>query len=302
MTTHHPVHTDITHLFGLQVPIIGAPMFLVSREKLVAAVTNAGGLGTFPSLNYRSNAEFRAALATVRASVGDKPIGVNLIARDTNPATNPRLYEDIEAIIEARVALIVTSLGNPAPIIEKVRPHGIRVFCDVINLKHALKVKAAGADGLIAVSAGAGGHAGAVSPFVLVPWLRKETGLPVIAGGGIGTGDQVLAALALGAGAVYVGTRFIATPEADAASEYKQMMIDCTPDDIVYTNKVSGFNANFMAPSVDAQYGKGSAWKDIWSAGQGVAQISDITPVAEIVSRMMGEYAAALARVNGLSA
>lgn len=292
------IDTDITRMFNLTVPVIGAPMFLVSREPLVAAVTNAGGLGTFPSLNYRTNAEFRAALAAVRQQVGSKPIGVNLIAKDTS-AANARLQEDIEACIEAKVALIITSLGNPAPIIAKVRPHGIRVFCDVINLKHALKVKAGGADGLVAVCGGAGGHAGATSPFVLVPWLRQETGMPVVAAGGIGTGEQLLASLALGAGAVYMGTRFIATPEADAVPEYKQMMIDCTPDDIVYTNKVSGFNANFMVPSVDAQYGKGSAWKDIWSAGHGVAQIDKVEPVATIIERMMREYGDALARLNG---
>ena len=295
------IHTDITRMFNLDVPVIGAPMFLVSREKLVAAVTNAGGLGTFPSLNWRTGDEFREALANVRALVGDKPIGVNLIARDTNEATNPRLYEDIAACIDAKVALIITSLGNPAPIVAKVRPHGIRVFCDVINLKHALKVKSAGADGLVAVCGGAGGHAGATSPFALVPWLVKETGLPVVAAGGIGTGEQLLASLALGAGAVYMGTRFIATPEADAADEYKQMMIDCSPDDIVYTNKVSGFNANFLKPSVDAQYGKGSAWKDIWSAGHGIAQVDKVEPAATIIARMMQEYADALARVNGLS-
>lgn len=292
------IDTDITRMFGMPLPIIGAPMFLVSREKLVSAVTNAGGLGTFPSLNYRTHEEFRAALAVVRASVGGKPFGVNLIARDTSPATNLRLYQDIDAIIEAGAAMIITSLGNPAPIIEKVRPKGIRVFCDVINLKHALKVKAAGADGLIAVCAGAGGHAGAISPFVLVPYLKRETGMPVIAAGGIGTGEQMLASLALGAGAVYVGTRFIATPEAEAEDDYKKMIIDCTPDDIVYTNKVSGFNANFMAPSVDAKYGKGSAWKDIWSAGQGVALINEVEPVAEIVERMMREYGEALARIS----
>jgi nitronate monooxygenase len=300
MTTER-IDTDITRMFNLGVPIIGAPMFLVSREKLVAAVSNAGGLGCFPSLNYRTNEEFRAALANVRALVGDKPIGVNLIARDTNEATNPRLYEDIAACVDAKVALIVTSLGNPAPIIAKVRPHGIKVFCDVINLKHALKVKSAGADGLIAVCAGAGGHAGATSPFVLVPWLVKETALPVVAGGGIGTGGQMLAAFALGAGAVYMGTRFIATPEADAQDEYKQMMIDCSPDDIVYTNKVSGFNANFMKPSVDAQFGKGSAWKDIWSAGHGIAQIDKVESVATIIDRMLREYGEARARVLSLS-
>jgi nitronate monooxygenase len=149
------------------------------------------------------------------------------------------------------------------------------------------------------VAAGAGGHAGAVSPFVLLPWLRKATGMPVIAAGGIGTGEQMLASFALGAGAVYVGTRFIATPEADAVDDYKHMITACSPDDIVYTNKVSGFNANFMAPSVDAQYGKGSAWKDVWSAGHGVAQIDAVEPVAVIIERMMREYHEALARISG---
>jgi len=285
-------------MFGMQVPVIGAPMFLVSRENLVSAVTNAGGMGTFPSLNYRTHEEFREALSNIKKSVGNKPFGVNLIAKVTSKSENPRLYQDIDAIIEAGAALIITSLGNPAPIIEKARPRGIRVFCDVINLKHAMKVKEAGADALIAVAAGAGGHAGATSPFVLVPYLRKETGMPVVAAGAISSGEQIVASLALGAGAVYVGTRFIATPEAEAAKEYKEMIKACTPDDIVYTNKVSGFNGNFMQPSLTASYGKGSAWKDVWSAGQGVGLINDIVPAGEIVDRMMREYWDTLDRVN----
>ncbi|MCW5828289.1 MAG: nitronate monooxygenase [Deltaproteobacteria bacterium] len=291
------VETEITRMLGMQVPIIGAPMFLVSRVELVAAVTNAGGLGAFPSLNYRTHEEFRQALSEIKAKVGNKPFGVNLIVKGMGPLENPRLFQDMDACIEEKVALIITSLGNPAQVVEKARKVGTRVFCDVINLKHAMKVKDAGADALIAVTAGAGGHAGAISPLVLVPYLREKTGLPVVAAGGIATGAQIAAALALGAGAAYVGTRFIATPESDAPQEFKEMIIACGPDDIIYSNKVSGVWGNFLKPSYDANFGKGNAWKDVWSAGQNVGLIDDISPAGEVVSRMMREYAAAVKQV-----
>ncbi len=291
------VPTEITKMLGMQVPVIGAPMFLVSKVDLVAAVTNAGGLGSFPSLNYRTHEEFRQALSEIKKKVGNKPFGVNLIVKGTGRLENPRLYEDLDAVIEEKVALIITSLGNPAPIIEKARKSGTRVFSDVINLKHALKVKEAGSDALIAVAAGAGGHAGTTSPLVLVPYLKEKTGLPVVAAGGIANGAQIASALALGAGAAYVGTRFIATPEAEAPQGYKEMICRLGPDDIVYSNKVSGVWGNFMKPSYDENFGKGNAWKDVWSAGQNVGLIEDITPAGEIVGRMMKEYAEAVKRL-----
>ncbi len=291
------VQTDVTRMFGMKAPVIGAPMFLVSRVELVAAVTNAGGLGTFPSLNYRSHEEFRQALSEIKGKVGNKPFGVNLIVKGTGRLENPRLYDDLDAILEEKVALIITSLGNPAPIIEKARKAGTRVFSDVINLKHALKVKEAGADALIAVGAGAGGHAGTISPLVLVPYLREKTGLPVVAAGGIATGGQIASMLALGASAAYVGTRFIATPESDAPQGFKEMITRCSPDDIIYTNKVSGVWANFLKPSYDENFGKGNAWKDVWSAGHNVGLIDDIAPAGQIVERMMREYAEAVRRI-----
>lgn len=287
--------TAITRMLGIRYPLLAAPMFLISNVDMVVAVSEAGGLGCFPALNYRSTDAFRNALREIKART-DKPYGVNLILWD-----NARLDEDLAVVLEERVPLIITSMGNPSAIVEAARVRGLKVFCDVINLKHAEKCVAAGADGLIAVAQGAGGHAGTITPFVLVPHLRKRLGVPVVAAGSIVDGKGMAAALALGAEAVYVGTRFIASAESPADQAFKDMILRAAPEDIVYTPEVSGHHANFLKGSLErfrAQGGK--RWKDAWSAGQGSALIEDVRPCAEIVRDMVAEYEAVRQSLPGL--
>lgn len=205
-------------------------------------------------------------------------------------------------ILDAKVELLITSLGSPRTVVNEAKSIGSKVFCDVTTLKHANIVAKAGADALIAVAQGAGGHAGNISPFSLYPYLKKETGLPLIAAGAISNGAQMLAAFALGADAVYVGTRLIATPEAMASEEYKKMLIESGPEEIVYTERISGIPANWLKKSVekagDLSHSGGSQnldqeykrWKDIWSAGHGVAQIEDLIPAKELILGMAKEY------------
>ena len=276
------LETTITRMLGIRYPIVAAPMFLVSNRPLLEAVARAGGIGLIPPLNFRQHEDYRRFLADWPQGL---PFGVNIILRH-----NPRLSEDLRATIEQRVPLVVTSLGDPTPVIEAVHDYGGKVWCDVVNLKHARKAATAGADALVAVASGAGGHAGSLSPFVLAPWLRRETGLPVLVAGGISTGAQMLAALALGDG-VYVGTRFIATEESGASEEYKQALVAATPDGVVYTPEVTGVSANFLRTSLERLGKEGvRPWKDVWSAGHGVAFIDDVPPVAELIKRLVGEY------------
>ena len=195
------METAITRMLGIRYPIVAAPMFLVSNAPLLQAVAEAGGIGVIPSLNFRTHQAFREFLESFPEGV---PFGVNLILKG-----NPRLEEDLEAVVERRVPLVVTSLGDPTRVVERVKAYGGVVWCDVVGLRHGRKAVEAGADALVAVACGAGGHAGRVSPFVLGPWLREELGVPVLIAGGIATGRQVLAALALGDG-VYIGSRFLA--------------------------------------------------------------------------------------------
>lgn len=276
------LETAVTRMLDIRYPIVVAPMFLVSNRPLLEAVARAGGIGLIPTLNFRRHADYRHFLEDWPAGL---PFGVNIILRH-----NPRLSEDLEATIEHRVPLVVTSLGDPTPVIEAVHAYGGKVWCDVVNLKHGRKAAAAGADALVAVASGAGGHAGTLSPFVLAPWLRRETGLPVLVAGGISTGAQMLAALALGDGA-YVGTRFIATVESGASEEYKRALVAASPDEVVYTPEVTGVPANFLRPSLERLDEEGARpWKDVWSAGHGVAFIEDVPPAAELVARMVAEY------------
>jgi len=281
--------TAITRMLGIRYPIVAAPMFLVSNRPLLEAVARAGGIGLIPTLNFRQHSDYRRFLAGWPQEL---PFGVNIILRH-----NPRLAEDLQATIEHRVPLVVTSLGDPTPVIEAVHDYGGKVWCDVVNLKHARKAAAAGADALVAVASGAGGHAGAVSPFVLAPWLRRETGLPVLVAGGISTGEQMLAALALGDG-VYVGTRFIATKESGASEEYKQALVAAAPDEIVYTPEVTGVPANFLRSSL-ARLGQEGVrpWKDVWSAGHGVGLIEKVVRAKEVIEGMVSEYYAAKRRL-----
>lgn len=288
--------TAITRMLGIRYPILGAPMFLLSNVEMVVALGEAGALGAFPALNLRTTDQFREAVRAIKERTR-APFGVNLILLG-----NERLEADLAVCLEEEVPLIITSLGNPTPVIQAAHAKGLKVFCDVTNLKHALKCEAAGADAVIAVASGAGGHAGAVSPFVLVPHLQQHLSIPVVAAGGISDGRGVAAALALGAGAAYVGTRFIASHESPAPEGYKQMILDSTAEDIEYSPEVSGHPANFLRPSLEAFRAsqddrtggplRPSAWRDVWSAGHGVSLISEVAGCGEIVRRMMAEYEA----------
>lgn len=288
--------TAITRMLGIRYPIVSAPMFLISDVAMVVAVSEAGGLGTFPALNYRTTEQFRAAVQEIKAQTR-APFGVNLIIHG-----NPRLEADLRVCLEESVPVLITSLGNPEKVIQAAHAHGTKVFCDVIGLKHAEKCAAVGADAVIAVAAGAGGHAGTISPFVLVPFLKRHLKIPVLAAGGISDGAGMVAALALGASAVYLGTRFIATAEAPAPEGYKEMIIQAVPEDIEYTPEVSGHPANFLKASLETFRASGekaadamlrpSAWKDVWSAGQGVGLIQDVPTCRDLVQRLIEEYEA----------
>jgi nitronate monooxygenase len=297
------IRTKITDMLGIDLPIIGAPMFLVSYPDLVVAISEAGGIGCFPALNYRTVDQLKQGLEEIRSRT-KKPIGVNLILHKEH---NPFWAKQFEVCLEYKVELIITSLGSPRTIINEAKSVGAKVFCDVTTLRHAQIVAKAGADALIAVCHGAGGHAGTISPYVLIPQLIEEIGLPIIAAGAISTGKQMAASLALGAEAVYVGTRFIATPEAKASDEYKQMILESTAEDLIYTAEISGIPANWLKKSVErAKITKPATiagvaseteiekeykrWKDIWSAGQGITQIKEIKPAKEIIQDMVKEY------------
>lgn len=319
------VKTRFTDLIGCDYPIIAAPMFLVSNESLVTAASNAGGIGAAPSLNWRNTAQLDTALSTIRDRT-NKPYAINLIANKSNI----RLDTDLEVIKAHKVPMIISSLGNPQKIIDAVHSYGGKVFCDVIDLKYAEKVQNQGCDGVIAVSAGAGGHAGPLSPMVFLPYLREKLHVPIVAAGGIVTGRQMLAALLLGADAVQIGTRFIATAEAQATDEYKQAILDAQPEDIVLTSRISGTPAavintpyikkvglhlspleKFMTTNKFtkkhaklARYVLGSraleaaahktTWKTVWSAGQGVGLIHEIKPAGTVMDDIVRQYLSAL--------
>jgi len=297
----------------MSLPVIAAPMFLVSGPELVSACCRAGVAGTFPALNARTPEALDAWLGALDAVAGDPacaPYGVNLILHPSNPRVAP----DLELLVKHRAPFVITSLGNPAQVVEAVHAYGGLVFSDVVHAHHARKAAAAGVDGIIAVASGAGGHAGVQSAFSLVREIRAFWEGTLILGGALSDGAAVRAAEVLGADFAYMGTRFIATRESQAQDAYKQMVVDCGAGDIVYTDAISGTNANFLWPSLEkAGYtreqltlslGKGKlksladearAWRDVWSAGHGVATIGDAPPVAELVVRLAAEYRAACA-------
>jgi nitronate monooxygenase len=316
-----PIPTAFTDMFGCDFPIIAGPMFLVSNANLVSAVSGAGGLGAMPSLNWRTTEEFRKAIREVKSRT-NKPFGVNLIVNQANP----RQGADLEVCVQEKVPLVITSLGNPKETIRRMHEVGGKVFCDITTLSYGKKVEDLGADGVIAVSAGAGGHAGPISPLVLIPYLKKHLKIPIVAAGGIATGDQIAASLLLGASAVQIGTRFIASEESPVDLPYKNAILNSEPEDIVLTKKLSGTPASVIkTPYVDKQglelnpieeflfkhpktkkYMKmirayvgtkalekavsGTTWKEVWSAGQGVGLIHDILPCAQIVHQLVREY------------
>jgi nitronate monooxygenase len=304
----------------LRLPVIGAPMFIVSTPRLVLAQCKAGIVGAFPALNARPASQLDEWLAQIteelaafqRANPQAKvaPFAVNQIVH----SSNNRLEEDVALCVKHKVPIIITSLRPPAEVVAAVHGYGGIVFHDVINLRHAEKAAAQGVDGIIAVCAGAGGHAGVLSPFALVKQIREVYPGTIILSGAMSSGADVLAARALGADLAYLGTRFIATDEGNAPPEYKQMLISSAAEDIVYTSLFSGVNGNYLRGSVahagldpdhlpaadktKMNFGTGGntaakAWRDIWSAGQSVSGIHDIETVDALVARMEREYATA---------
>lgn len=290
--------TPLSKKLGLKYPFVAAPMFLISNKEMIVACAEAGILGCMPSLNTRTAEALRADLAWIRSKT-DRAFGINITVGLTAPE---RIEADMALCLEYGVPVILTSYGNPTALAKRAHDAGRLVFHDVIGLAHGKKAVAAGVDAIIAVGAGAGGHAGRISPFALVPWLRAELGVPIIAAGCISTGEQVVASLALGAELCYIGTRFIASTECGAVDAYKQRVVSATPDDIVYTDAVSGIHASFIADTVptgmvpERSVEGAKRWKDIWSAGQGVALIHEVKPIGAIVEDFVREAHDALAR------
>jgi nitronate monooxygenase len=279
-------------------------MFLTSGPDLVVETCLNGVVGTFPALNQRTTEGFVEWLEEIESRLEGKdaaPYGVNLIVH----RSNPRLEADLEQIVKHRVPLVITSLGTNPDVIKAVHSYGGLVFHDVISRRHAEKAAEAGVDGIIAVSAGAGGHAGTISPFALVEEIRQVFDGTVILAGAINNGWQVAAARLMGADLAYLGTRFIATKEALVPEDYKTMLTETRAADIVYTPKVSGVNANFLKPSLAAagldpdnmpahteldMSNEAKAWKTVWSAGHGVGSINDQPSATELCKRLIAEY------------
>jgi nitronate monooxygenase len=312
-------------LAGLRLPVVGAPMFLVSGLELVIAQCAAGVVGAFPSLNARPEpvlaewiARIREALARHEAETGRRPapFAVNLIVN----RANARLAHDTDVCLRAEVPIIITSLQAPGEIVPGVHAYGGLVFHDVTTVRHAEKAAEAGVDGIVLVCAGAGGHAGMMSPFALLPEVRRIFPGTILLAGAISTGRAVFAARVLGADLAYMGTRFIATREASASEAYKRMIVGAAARDVVYTPEFTGVSGNYLLPSIIAagidpaglalpgtsrEYrardrAGATAWRDIWSAGQGVGAIDDVPGVADLVDRLVGEYEAARAAAAAL--
>jgi len=292
--------TPLSRRLGLKYPLVAAPMFIISNREMLLASAEAGILGAMPSLNARSAEALEEDLRWVRSKT-DRPFAINLTIGLTDPE---RLQRDVELCLEYEVPVMITSYGDPTEIVRAAHGRGVTVFHDVIHLKHAKKAESAGVDAIIGVSQGAGGHAGRVNPYVLLPYLRQHLEVPVIAAGCISGGEQVAAALCLGAELAYMGTRFIASTECGAIDRYKQMVVDSSHEDIVYTDQVSGIHASFLRQTVpdETRPDRGPAtakrWKDIWSAGQGVSLIHEIKPIEAIVEDIVREYHDAVARLS----
>jgi nitronate monooxygenase len=315
------IETSFTKMMNIDYPIIGAPMFLVSNTDMVVAISEAGGIGTFPSLNFRPEAQFVEALKEIKTRT-KKPIGMNIIVNKSNT----RAQSDLKIALDHGVELFITSLGSPKEVIAEAHKNGAKVICDVVNLEHAQKAQDLGADGVIAVGAGAGGHAGPISPVVLISWLQKKLSIPVIAAGGIADGATMASMLVLGASAVSVGTRFIASTEAQIDQAYKDAVVNSSPEDIVMTTRLSGTPAavirtpyiekmglnlpwyltllknqkltkkyvvpfiHFLGSKALEEAASGPTWKTVWSAGQSVGLIEDILSCREIMEKLISEY------------
>lgn len=300
-------------------PIIAAPMFLVSGVELVTASCKAGVIGTFPVLNARTSEALDdwmqrltadlAAAQEANPSARIAPWGINLVTH----RTNHRLQPDLDLTVKHRTPLVITSLGSPAPAVEAVHSYGGLVFSDVINVSFAKKAAQAGIDGLVLVCAGAGGHAGTLSPFAFLKAVREFFDGIIVLAGAMSSGRDIRAAQMLGADLIYFGTSFIATTESLAPVDYQQMLVEATMDDLIYTNAFSGAYANMLKPSIVAAgidpaalqpkdnvdfshlvSGETKAWKHIWSAGQGVSFVREVQPTAELVAQLRREYAEAV--------
>ncbi len=310
--------TKASFIKDLSLPVIAAPMFLISGPKLVIECCKNGIVGTFPALNQRTSEgfeqwllEIKTALEAFEKQTGKKaaPFGVNLIVHPTNP----RLEADLKLCVKHKVPLIITSLGAVSEVVDAIHSYGGLVFHDVIKKRHAQKAAGAGVDGLILVSAGAGGHAGTINPMTLVAEIKKFYDKTIILSGCISTGRDIASALQMGADLAYMGTRFINVEESRATDAYKKMIIASGASDVVYTAAISGVHANFLGASLKAagiteddlkkdrkiDFGKeldteAKAWKTIWSAGQGVATIENVLPVASLVNTLKTEFKSAL--------
>ena len=308
---------------NLSLPVVVAPMFLISNPKLVIECCKNGIVGTFPALNQRTTEgfeewviEIKTELEKFEKETGKKaaPFGVNIIVHQTNP----RVMADMQIVVKHKIPLVITSLGAVSQVVDAVHSYGGLVFHDVIKKRHAEKAAEAGVDGLILVSAGAGGHAGTLNPIPFVTEIRGFFEKTILLSGCLSNGQDVASAMQMGADLAYMGTRFINTTEANASEDYKEMIIDSGASDIVYTAAISGVSANFMQKSLennnitkdmwdnkakidfgkelDAEKAETKAWKTLWSAGQGVATIHDVLPVNELVDHMKSEFKAAIER------
>ena len=315
---------------NISIPVIGAPLFLVSGPDLVIAQCKAGVIGSFPALNARPQHVLEEWIIRIKTELAEyqkqnpdakvAPFAVNQICH----GSNDRLMQDMETCVKQEVPIIITSLRPPAEVVEAAHSYGGLVYHDVISVRHAKKAAEQGVDGLILVCAGAGGHAGALSPFALLREVKKWYDGTVILSGSIGDGHAVASAIALGADFAYLGTRFIATEEANADQEYKRMLEASAAEDIIYSSLFTGVHGNYLKPSIknagldpdnlpDADkssmnFGSGGntdskAWKDIWGSGQGIGAIKDSPSVAELVGRIKSEYESAFnefkIKING---
>jgi nitronate monooxygenase len=319
------IDTALTQLLPIQYPIIMAPMFLVSNTKMTIAAIQNGITGAIPAFNYRTDKEFRAAMQEIRNSVSG-PFGINLITNKSNV----RLEEQLKACLDFHVDYIITSLGNPDKVINACKKEGMLVFCDVIDTFYAKKVEDMGCDALIAVNAEAGGHAGSIPSYELVPMLANACKLPVISAGGVGTGGGILDKLSLGACGVSMGSIFIATQEADVSEEYKEAIVQYGAKDIVMTTRISGTPCTIINTPYVQQIGTKQNWLEallnknktikkyakmltfykgmraleraafsatyqtLWCAGPSIEHVHAIRPVQEIVQTLVAEYEAAL--------
>lgn len=311
---------------NLRIPVIGAPLFIISNPKLVIAQCTAGVVGSFPALNARPQealndwiVEIKDAISRHNDANPDQPAApyaVNQIVHKSND----RLMKDVETCVKHEVPIVICSLGAREEVYEAIHSYGGIVLHDIINQFFAKKAIAKGADGLIAVATGAGGHAGVVSPFALIQEIREWFDGPVALSGSIANGDAVLAAQAMGADFAYIGSSFIATDEANAADDYKDAVVENSAEDIVYTNLFTGVHGNYLKPSIAAagldpenlpesdpsnmNFGSGGntkskAWKDIWGCGQGIGGVTERQSTGAYVDRLIAEYNAAKTRLGG---